>query len=349
MTNKRKTTRIGKKKQKKRKKVLLILIPILLIIGAGVTYAGMLYQNAKELVTDSYEDDGRDSGSDLREDQVNPDVDDVSILFVGVDQGAARQERYGEVRGLSDALILATFNKEEKSVKMLSIPRDSYVYVPGMEQYTKINHAHSNGGIKYTIDTVENLFDVPIDYWVRVNFDAFIDIVDTLDGIQVDVPYELQEMDSNDSKNAIHLLPGQQWLNGEEALALARTRKLDNDIERGKRQQEIIRAIVDRAVSINTLFNLENLMQAVGNNMTTNMSFNEMMSFTSFGMSGELDIESYALSGNDLWTENPRTYYYQLDEEDLAEKQQVFKEHLGLVEPTFGYTEGNDTEEADNF
>src|SRR5699024_5353757 len=127
---------------------------------------------------------------------------------------------------------------------------DSYVYIPEVGYNTKINHAHAYGGPRATSKAVEELLAIPIDYYVRINFEAFMDVVDALDGITVDVPYEFREQDSQDRANKIHLNPGVQKLDGEEALALARTRKLDNDIERGKRQQEIVKALIDRAVSL---------------------------------------------------------------------------------------------------
>src|SRR5690606_21377009 len=108
------------------------------------------------------------------------------------------------------------------------------VYIPEVGYNDKINHAHAFGGPKATIETVEQLLDVPVDYYVKLNFHAFTEVVDVIGGITAEVPYELWESDSNDKKNAIHLLPGEQLLNGEQALALARTRKYDSDIERGK-------------------------------------------------------------------------------------------------------------------
>lgn len=331
-------SRINKRKHKKRKKYLYILIPILLLLGAGGTYAAVVLNQAQNIVADSFEDDGRDNGSELRDKEVDPTVDDVSILFIGVDQSEKRAAN-NESNELSDALILATLNKEKNSVKMLSIPRDSYVYIPELGYQTKINHAHANGGVKATLETVEELFEIPVDYYVKINFNAFIDVVNELDGITVDVPYELYEQDSEDNAGAIHLLPGEQSLNGEEALALARTRKQDNDIERGKRQQEIIKAMVDKAVSFNTLLNISDLMNAVGDNMSTNMSFNEIKSFVSYGSKGNLDIETLSLAGSDLWTD---AYYYQLDEADVAEKQNILKEHLGLT--SFSSETSSDTE-----
>lgn len=327
MKNQKTLTRISKRKHNKRKRILLILIFLLLFIGTGITYATIILKQAKDILNHSYEEDGRHSGSEYRDNDVDLRVDNVSILFIGVDQGEARANTNGNINGLSDTLILTTLNKKDKSIKMLSIPRDSYVYVPEVERFTKINHAHSYGGAKATIETIENLFEIPVDYFIRLNFDAFIDIVDSLGGIEVYVPYELYEMDSNDTKDAIHLFPGEQWLNGEEALALARTRKKDNDIERGKRQQEIIKAIVDRAISFNTLLKFEDLMNAVGKNMTTNLTFSEITSFASFVVSSKLDIETLNLDGTDLWTD---AYYYQLNDEDVIEKQSILQEHLGI-------------------
>ncbi|MFB1052154.1 LCP family protein [Paraliobacillus sp. JSM ZJ581] len=330
-------SRIHKRKNKKRKKYLYILLPILLLLAGAGTYLGVVWSQAQGILADSYQEDGRTNGSKLRDGGIDPAVDDVSILFIGVDQSEKRAAN-NESNELSDALILATLNKDEKSVKMLSIPRDSYVYVPDLGYKTKINHAHSSGGVKASLETVEELFDIPVDYYVKLNFNAFIDVVDELNGITVDVPYELYEQDSSDNANAIHLFPGEQSLDGEEALALARTRKQDNDIERGKRQQEIIKAMVSKAVSFNTLLNISDLMQAVGDNMSTNMSFNEIKSFVSYGTTGKLDIETVSLKGTDLRTDR---YYYQLDDEDLVEKQQMLKEHLGLSTSSSQTNDGN--------
>ena len=94
------------------------------------------------------------------------------------------------------------------------------------------------------MDTIEELFDIPVDYYVRMNFDAFTEVVDALGGIEANVPYPITESDSGDNKGAIHLEPGLQTLDGEQALALARTRKQDSDIQRGERQQEILKAIL---------------------------------------------------------------------------------------------------------
>ncbi len=332
-----------KKRSRKRKLILFILVPILLLVTATSVYALNMLNRAQTAVDNAYEDDGRDR-SELREIDVDPGQDHVSILFIGIDQS---EHRDNEGHALSDALVLATLNKDENSVKLLSIPRDSYVYIPEVGYNDKITHAHARGGSRATIDAVEGFLDIPVDYFVRLDFHAFVDVVDALGGITVDVPYELTESDSYDRRDSIHLLPGEQQVNGEEALALARTRKQDNDIERGRRQQMIMESILDKAVSIGSVNRLGNIIDAVGDNMATNLTFNEMTSFISYGISGHLNVETLNLEGSDLYLENSvgqNIYYYQLDEPHLAEVQTKLKTHLDLIDETDQYETNIDGE-----
>ncbi|GGB32336.1 LytR family transcriptional regulator [Lentibacillus populi] len=328
------------KKRKLKKRVVFILVPVLVAFFAVATYATYLYIKADSVFSDSYKNDGREK-SDLRETIVDPDVDNVSVLIMGVDASDVRNNKDND-DSRTDSLMLATLNKDDKSVKLLSIPRDSYVYVPEVGYETKINHAHAYGGPRATIDTVENLLDIPVDYYVKVNFEAFIDVVNAVDGVTVDVPYEMSEQDSKDKAGAIQLSPGEQVLNGEEALAFARTRKQDNDIERGKRQQEVIKAVMKKAVSMDSILKFDNIIEAVGKNMTTNMTFDEMKSFISYGTSGKnLNIESLTLEGHDY--QPGSTYYYQLDEVALEETKQILKNQLDLADNT-----STTASEADN-
>ncbi|MCC2248674.1 MAG: LCP family protein [Bacillota bacterium] len=327
MSNKTTRTRVVRKKKKRRlkKRAYFILLPLIIAFLTIVSYASYLYIKADSVLNDSYEDDGREK-SELRESKVDPNVDNVSVLIMGVD---ASDLRNNADNARTDTLMVATLNKDDKSVKLVSIPRDSYVYIPEVGYKTKINHAHAYGGTQATRDTVENLLGIPIDYYVKVNFEAFIEVVDAVDGITVDVPYELKEQNSKDKAGAIHLLPGEQQLDGEEALALARTRKMDNDIERGKRQQEIIKAVIKKAVSVNSILKIDNVIEAVGSNMTTNMTFSEMKSFISYGTKGKnLDFETLTLEGQDY--QPSKTYYWQLDEVALQETQEILRKHLDL-------------------
>ncbi len=326
MSNKTTRTRVVRRKKRKlRKRAYFILLPLILVFLGVASYASYLYIKADSVLSDSYEDDGREK-SDLRESKVDPNVDNVSVLIMGVD---ASDLRNNADNARSDTLMVATLNKDDKSVKLLSIPRDSYVYIPEVGYKTKINHAHAYGGTQATTKTVEELLDIPIDYYVKVNFEAFIDVVNAVEGVTVDVPYELHEQNSKDEAGAIHLQPGEQQLNGEEALALARTRKLDSDIERGKRQQEIIKAVINKAISLDSVMKYDDVLEAVGSNMTTNMTFSEMKSFISYGTKGKnLDFETMTLEGHDYQPNG--TYYWQLDDIALEETQETLKRHLDI-------------------
>ncbi|MGM8213618.1 LCP family protein [Virgibacillus sp. W0430] len=323
-----KSTRLNNLKSKKKKKMLIyIVLPISVILLSVISFGIHLYMKAQNTVNDSFEEiDRENQTSDLREEAVNPIDDNVSVLIIGVDDS---EKRGFENSSRSDTLLLATFNKTREDVKLLTIPRDSYVYVPEVGYHTKINHAHAFGGPKATMDTVEEFLNVPVDYYVRLDFEAFIEIVDTLGGIQYDVPYEIHEMDSTDKKDAIHLLPGYQKLNGEEALALARTRKYDSDIERGKRQQEIIKTVVKEAASASALFKLDNLMEAVGDNMTTNLSFKDMRSFITYGLQKSIPISTVNLNGHG-GKMNDGLWYYQVEEESRVAIEKELRSHLEL-------------------
>ncbi|MGX9931882.1 LCP family protein [Virgibacillus salarius] len=331
MSNKNKNfSRISIRKQKmktNRKKLLLYIgIPLSVVVITVLSYGLHLYTTAKDAANESFEKVGRENEkSDLRSESVDPIEDNVSVLIIGVDDS---ENRGFNEKSRSDTLILATFNKESGSIKLLSIPRDSYVNVPD-HGYTKINNAHFFGGPKKAINTVERLMNVPVDYYVRLNFEAFIEVVNSLGGIHYDVPFEIVEMDSQDNKNAIHLFPGLQELNGEEALAMARTRKYDNDIERGKRQQEIIKSIVKEAASASSILKLDDLITAVGNNMKTNLSFSEMKSFISYGINTNLSLSSVSLEGTG-GKMNDGLWYYQINEQSRSELEKELRAHLDL-------------------
>lgn len=224
---------------------LLVSLTALLAIAA---YGLSLRNQAEQAVDRAFEAVPATQKSEIRgEAKVKPAKDNVSVLLIGVDDSEARMQ--GDSHSRSDALIVATFNPEEKSVKMLSIPRDSYVYIPKVGYKDKITHAHAFGGTHAAIETVEEMLDIPIDYYVKMNFNAFIEVVDALGGITVEVPYNRLEKDEND-KRTIQLVKGIQELDGRHALALARTRMADSDIERGKRQQMIMQAIIKEMVSV---------------------------------------------------------------------------------------------------
>ncbi|MFC5604133.1 LCP family protein [Sporosarcina koreensis] len=327
-----------KKTSKARLAIKIGLLVSFTALLATAAYGLSLKQQAEQAVDRAYEavPETKKSGG-RAEAKVEPSKDNVSLLLIGVDDSEKRMQ--GDSHSRSDALLVATFNPEEKSVKLLSIPRDSYVYIPKVGYKDKITHAHAFGGTHAAIESVEEMLDIPIDYYVKMNFNAFIEVVDALGGITVDVPYNRLEKDEND-KNTIQLVKGQQQLlDGRHALALARTRKLDSDLERGKRQQEILQAIIKEMVSVKSITKYGDVIEAVGDNMKTDMTFKEMTSFWEYAKGGMPQIDTINLQGYDDWSTG--VYYYKLNETDLANVSQLLKAHLGLIPDSSSLTDSS--------
>lgn len=311
-------------RKKKRNRAVLksFLIIFLIVLTGGLLYGYSIMTKAQSAVEKSFET--IDDSNDVPEMNIDPATENVSVLLLGVDDSDTRNQ--GDEGSRTDAIMLATFNANNRSVKLLSIPRDSLVYIPEVQRRDKINHAYSYGGTRATVETLEELLEVPIDYYVKMNFNAFIDVVDALDGIEVEVPYERIEKDENDG-NSIHLKPGFQTLDGRHALALARTRKLDSDVDRGKRQQEIVQAMMKKVTSVSSVLKYGDVIEALGDNMKTNMTFKKMMSFVSYGKNGIPEIENVGIIGHDDWREYG--YYYVLEEDSLEEVKEELQTHLG--------------------
>lgn len=333
-------------KMSKSKKSLILKISAMVVASMLISltaYGIYLAKKAESAADSSYEAIQDRNGSSLREEAVKPLEDNVSILFIGVDDSEARGQ--GEGKSRSDALMLATLNNKDKTVKLVSIPRDSLVYIPEVGYEDKITHAlyHGTGS---SIETVEELLDVPVDYYVRMNFNAFIDVVDALDGIYANVPYDRLEKDEFDNYS-IQLEEGYQKLDGRTALALARTRKLDNDIERGKRQQEILASIMKKASSASSFTKYGDVIDAVGDNMKTDMTFDEMKSFFAYIKDGAPQVDTLTLKGADDMSTG--VYYWLLDEESLDETKDILQSHLGVKPDASSYSDGSsetDTELA---
>ncbi|WP_458411837.1 LCP family protein [Schinkia sp. CFF1] len=319
--------RYKRRKRKVTKALLIILVPLFIVFAGMAAYASYLASTAKTVVEGSqHKLDSRkfEEKSELRVQKVDPRVDNISILFLGIDDSS---DHVFSKTTRTDAMILATFNKKAKSVKMVSIPRDSRVELVGRGRMDKITHAHAYGGLDMTVKTVEKLFGMPVDYYVRLNFDAFIKIIDALGGIEVDVPFNIVEQNSHRQKNKVKIAKGLQTLNGEEALAYARTRKYDGDVERGQRQQEILKAIINKGLSLRSVMKYGDVIESVGDNLTTNMSFDEMLAFHDYAYAGKnIDVEMMKLKGKPARID--RLYYYLLDDENLEEVKTKFKQHL---------------------
>lgn len=212
-----------------------------------------------------------------------------TILLMGVDSTA---EDLSAASGLGDSLMLITFNPKTLNATILSIPRDTFVPITCYRNAkSKITHAAS-GGDKCMINTIQNAFDVNIDYYAKINFRGLIKLVDALGGVDVDVPYAFCETGENRSfKNTVFVEKGMQHLDGRQALALSRNRKTvawcgpawnqgtRNDFVRGQNQQLVISAILNKTKNMENIGQFYAVLDAVGNSMTTNMDRKQILSF----------------------------------------------------------------------
>ncbi|TDM12413.1 LCP family protein [Macrococcus lamae] len=306
-------------------KALLIVLSLSLII-VPVTYAGFLYLTTKGAIDQSFSDGTKKSN--LRENNVDPAMDHVSILFLGIDDSLSRRkggQKVSEAR--TDAMILATFNRDKKQIRLISIPRDTLAYIPSVKYYDKITHAHAEGGPESSMYAVEHLFNVPVDYYARVNMQAFVDIIDELGGIYFDVPFDMDEPTKND-KGRIKVKEGYQLLNGDQALALVRSRHIDTDLGRGKRQMEMIEAIVKKAQGTDSLAKLDELVEIVGNNAKHSLTFNNITSLASFYSANDVEFKQAQLKGTDYMYEG--VYYFNPVFKDITRISRLVRNDLGL-------------------
>lgn len=214
-----------------------------------------------------------------------------TLLLLGVD---STEEDISNVFGLGDSIMVITFNPNTLNATVLSIPRDTFVPITCYRNVrSKITHA-AGGGDDCMITTIENFLDVNIDYYAKINFRGLVKIVDSIGGIDVDVPYSFCEQNSLrefDEGSLQYVQKGWQHLNGEQALALSRNRKTvpecssewnqgeRSDFIRGQNQQLVINAIINKIKNMSSIDQLYSLLDAVGGSMTTNMSRNQILAF----------------------------------------------------------------------
>ena len=202
----------------------------------------------------------------------------TNILVLGVDA------RSGDDRSRSDTMMLVSIDPQLNKAAFISIPRDTRVDIPG-SYYDKINAANYEGGPRLAVSTVEDLMDINIDNYVEMDFKGFKSIVDILGGVTVNVPKRMYKPSED-----IDLRPGEQHLNGKQALALVRYRGyVMGDIDRTAQQQEFIKAVVNEMLKPQTLTKLPKLAKEGLKYVDTDLTFKDMIKLASYapGFSSE--------------------------------------------------------------
>lgn len=233
-----------------------------------------LYADISGFGSDIYEDVNaeqlRDADAQLK------NGEPITILLTGVDSGALYYEDVEETR--TDVMMVFTINPKTKESTVVSIPRDALGVQSDTDEFDKLNHAYMNyDGIEGTINSLQRYLDIPIDYYVNVNMQGFMDVIDALGGVEITPGLTF-------TQNGVSFTEGEtRTLSGLEAMQYVRMRKSDpeGDIGREKRQQELIEAVVDKVISLGTITNYNEILDVLGDDVKTNVTVDNMFALQS--------------------------------------------------------------------
>lgn len=254
----------------------LVVLTVFFVLGA---YGFRIYAQTQESLGKTYKAlDGKQASAKIS------DQKPISILLLGVDttDGGVRDMEV-DYRGNSDTMIVVTVNPKTNKTTMVSVPRDTMAQIwkgvgNNTKKIQKINSAYNIGNEESAVVTTEKLLNVPIDYYVKVDFNSLKKIVNSVGGVDVDVPFSFSYGDTDEKES--HFKKGEMHLNGKQALDYSRMRYEDpeGDYGRQKRQRQVISAIIKSAASANTFTHYQKVLNSISNSMTTNLSFSDMQS-----------------------------------------------------------------------
>ena len=235
--------------------------------------------------------------------------DSFNVYISGIDT-------YGPISSVSrsDVNIIMTVNRETKKILLTTTPRDSYVPIAdgGNNQKDKLTHAGIYG-VDASIHTLENLYGIDLNYYARLNFTSFLKLIDLLGGVDV-----YNDQDFTALANKKHYSMGNVHLDSQEALAFVRERYslADGDRDRGRNQQKVIVAIIQKLTSTEALKNYDSIIKGLQDSIQTNMPLETMMNLVNAQLesggtykinsqdlkgTGRMDLPSYAMPDSNLY------------------------------------------------
>lgn len=306
--SKKRLKKNGKKKWSVKKKILVIvtviLVILLLLAGTGLAmifnYISKIniVSNPDTSIASSITDDDLTDDPDSPQSEIDAlnekirknleenatelmfDDNVLNVLVIGTDSR-------GEERGRSDSMILMSLNKDTEEIVMTSFLRDIYLDIPGVGS-SRLNHAYAYGGAELLMDTIEENFKIKIDKYVTVNFDSFVDVIDAVGGVEINVTDEelqyvngyLSEINSlRGEKQTADTLSsaGTYTLNGKQALAYSRIRYVGTDFGRTERQRTVMTKTLEKAKDM-SLLEINDLLNVLLPELTTNLTQGEIFS-----------------------------------------------------------------------
>lgn len=302
-------------KKPKRKTLKIILLTILLVIlGIGIWVGVSAFTALKKITALSAGNNFLSFLGDSRQTLKGESDGRTNILLLGM----GGKSHPGGM--LSDTMIVLSINWKTKKLAMISIPRDLYVQIPGYG-WSKINAAYSHGeqnakttggGGQVSSEIVSDILDIPIHYFVSLDFEGFKKIVDTVGGIDVYVDKAISDpyypAANMIDYNPFKISQGQHHLDGETALKYARSRETTSDFDRSERQQKVMVATKEKILTLGFLSNpkkVTDLLTILGKHIKTNLSINEIKSL--FESLKDLDTQNITNKVFDTSAESPLT------------------------------------------
>ena len=263
--------------RKKNRRLKIISISLTLVIVLIIFAVGYFYSVLSNV---DFVDDSATSEFVNQEDLFS-DENVINILLVGTDAGE------GDEPTRSDTMIIMSIDKTNEKIKLTSLMRDCWVEIPGSGE-AKLNAAHAYGGMPLLLDTIEYNFNINIDKYVEVDFDMFVDVVNTLGGVRVEVLQREAEFLNRTTDQNIEY-GDSVLLDGNEALWYCRIRGLDDDFHRTQRQRKVMTAIIEEGKQ-SGIFKLTSLINDISGHVKTNLTRREL---TSLGFSAVRTYKNY--------------------------------------------------------
>lgn len=245
----------------------------------------------------------------------------VNVLILGTDAGLLPGGI--TVQGRTDTMMLVSFDPNTFEVKVLSLPRDSRITIPGRASLDKINAAHAYGGIQLAVDTVQALLEVPIHYYVRVDHAGFRRVIDAIGGVDYNVEFNMDYEDPYQDLY-IHLKQGQQKLDGDKAEQYVRYRGDGSDISRVKRQQKFLIATLKTVLKPSNLLRINEIIKIATQSVKTNIDAVDILRHLPFiDKLSDKNVTMYMAPGTDGWVNGGSYWLLNYDELD-----QLLQEHF---------------------
>jgi len=311
----------GKRRRLRVGRLLFILVIMFALLGSCFVAGQMAYKALfapKVPVVAATEEIGKDETLNKR----------INVLLLGTDEGDS-EDIANNAPKRTDAMIVVSFDPEHNEVAMLSLPRDTRVSIPGRRWPDKINAAYAYGGVTLAKQTVANLLQIPIHYYMKVDWQGFIEVIDILGGVDMYVEHNMNYEDPY-ANLKIHLKQGYQHLDGKASGEYVRFRHDElGDIGRVQRQQKFMKALAGEFFSVSNVVKLPVVAATISKYVETDMDLLTMIkAANSIKIFGNDRVKSEMLFGdfktiNDIsyWETSPRQVTKTLDALKIPHKE----------------------------